>query len=182
MTVPVEPAAVDVQHLAAIRRNVELFLWSIAEHVVGEGAVVLDVAPQDHAGIRPFLPSSVRLETLDLDESSGATYIGDITQHNAAVPDQRFDCIVCTEVLEHTLQPFDAVAEMRRMLRPGGILAITVPFNFRVHGPLPDCWRFTEHGLRALLTDFDLVSLDQLETPGRPLMPIQLTAVARRPA
>ena len=59
---------------------------------------------------------------------------------------------------------------------------LTTPFNFRIHGPLPDCWRFTEHGLRALLTDFEIVTLDAVETPGRPLMPVHYRTVARRPA
>jgi hypothetical protein len=47
---------------------------------------------------------------------------------------------------------------------------------------LPDCWRFTEHGLRALLRDFELEELTATETPGRPLMPIHYAIVARRPA
>ena len=59
---------------------------------------------------------------------------------------------------------------------------LTTPFNFRIHGPLPDCWRFTEHGLRALLTDFEIVTLDAVETPDRPLMPVHYRTVARRPA
>jgi 2-polyprenyl-3-methyl-5-hydroxy-6-metoxy-1,4-benzoquinol methylase len=84
-------------------------------------------------------------------------------------------------VLEHTLQPFDAVREMRRMLKAGGILALTTPFNFRIHGPLPDCWRFTVHGLKALLRDFDEVEVRELATPGRDLMPIHYTATARKP-
>ncbi len=85
-------------------------------------------------------------------------------------------------MLEHTLQPFDAVAELRRLLAPGGHLVLTTPFNFRIHGPLPDCWRFTEHGLRALLADFEIVAIDAVETPDRPLMPIHYRTVARRPA
>jgi len=53
-----------------------------------------------------------------------------------------------------------------------------VPFNFRIHGPLPDCWRFTEHGLRELLKKFSTVKIDQIDTPNRDLMPIHYTVIA----
>jgi hypothetical protein len=61
-----------------------------------------------------------------------------------------------------------------------GSTLITTPFNFRIHGPLPDCWRFTEHGLRALLKDFTIVSLEQTETVGRVLMPVHYRVIVRK--
>jgi SAM-dependent methyltransferase len=41
--------------------------------------------------------------------------------------DGSFDVVVCTEVLEHLFAPQIAVAELRRVLRPGGTLIVTVP-------------------------------------------------------
>jgi len=38
-----------------------------------------------------------------------------------------FDCIVNTEVIEHTLAPMDVIPELYRVLRPGGVLVLTVP-------------------------------------------------------
>ena len=152
---------------------------AIARWVTGD-SIVLDVAPQDHAGVRPLLPAGAVLETLDLDPSAGATYTADLCVSNDNVPSDRFDCLFCTEVLEHTLQPFDAVRELRRVLAPGGRLVVSVPFNLRIHGPLPDCWRFTEHGLRSLLRDFADVEIEGIETPDRPLMPIHYTATATK--
>jgi SAM-dependent methyltransferase len=175
------PAQIDVDHLAAIRASVERFQRAAVARWVTPGRVVLDIAPQDHAGVRQLLPEGAVLETLDIDPLAGATYTADLCATNDHVPGERFDCIFCTEVLEHTVQPFDAVAELRRLLRPGGHLILTVPFNLRIHGPLPDCWRFTEHGLRALLRNFTDLELEAVETPDRPLMPIHYTVVAERP-
>ena len=140
-----------------VRESVEARMRVAAAGYVRPGDVVLDVAPQDHAGSAPLLPraSWSRRSTSTL--RPGATYTADLCRHNPEIPAGRFDVVVCTEVLEHTLQPFDAVAELRRLLAPGGHLMLTTPFNFRIHGPLPDCWRFTEHGLRALLTEFEIV-------------------------
>ena len=179
---PITPAQMDVDHLAVIRRSVEEFQRAAIERWVHPGGIVLDVAPQVHAGVATMVPEGTSVETLDLDPEAGATYTADLCERNEHVPAERFDCIFCTEVLEHTLQPFDAARELWRLLRPGGRLLLSSPFNFRIHGPLPDCWRFTEHGLRALLREFDEVEIQGVETPGRPLMPIHYTVSAARPA
>ena len=175
------PSEMDVAHLDIIRESVVNFIASVAKQYSRPGARLLDIAPQDHEGARPFFPLDVTVETFDVDPTSGCTYIGDICATNEALAAATFDYVVCTEVLEHTLNPFAAVAEIHRILKPGGMLFASTPFNFRIHGPLPDCWRFTRHGLQALLKDFDLVALDEVETPGRPLAPIHYTVVAQRP-
>jgi len=175
------PAQIDIDHLAIIRASVERFQRQATARWVTPRSTVLDIAPQAHAGIRALLPTGAVLETLDIDPSASATYTADLCARNDHVPAGRFDCVFCTEVLEHTVQPFDAVAELHRVLRPGGRLILTVPFNFRIHGPLPDCWRFTEHGLRALLRSFTDLELEGIETPDRPLMPIHYTVIAARP-
>lgn len=172
----------DIVHLEMVRANVGDFLRRVLSKELTSMRRVLDVAPQDHAGARPYLSPAVQLETLDIDASANATYTADLCAGAPEIPDGTFDAIVCTEVLEHTLDPFAAAATMHRLLRPRGRLVLSCPFNLRIHGPLPDCWRFTEHGLRSVLRDFEIEELRALETPDRPLMPIHYTVVARRPA
>lgn len=175
------PSAIDVEHLALLRQNVSDFMRACAKQYGTTPGRLLDIAPQIHEGAAPFFSHLMSvIETLDIDPSARPTYVADITQYNAAIPDGCFDYVVCTEVLEHTLNPFSAAAEIYRILRPGGYLFVSVPFNFRIHGPLPDCWRFTEHGLRALLSQYMIIELSALETPDRPLMPIHYTVVARK--
>ncbi len=83
------------------------------------------------------------------------------------------------EILEHTIDPFGAVKEMRRILKHEGYLLVSAPLNWRIHGPIPDCWRFTEHGFKVLLRDFDIIEIDILETPGRDLFPIHYNVLAK---
>lgn len=42
-------------------------------------------------------------------------------------PAASFDFVICTEAIEHTPDPAKAVAELCRVLKPGGTLALTVP-------------------------------------------------------
>lgn len=174
----------DKAHLALLRNNIEAFMARVGGeggYVGAAGGVLLDVAPQDHRGARPFFPPSVRIETLDIDPQSGADHIADLCACAEVIGRERFDFIVCTEVLEHTRQPFDATRNILEMLKPGGMVFVSTPFNFRIHGPLPDCWRFTEHGLRELFKEYEILELTALESEDRFLMPIQYTLVARRP-
>ncbi len=41
--------------------------------------------------------------------------------------DGEFDVVIAAEVLEHVHEDAAAIAELRRVLRPGGLLAVTVP-------------------------------------------------------
>ena len=51
-------------------------------------------------------------------------------------PDQSFDRVIASEVLEHIWADERAMAELNRILRPGGKLAVTVPTRF----PERVCW------------------------------------------
>jgi SAM-dependent methyltransferase len=57
--------------------------------------------------------------------------VSDITE--IPEPDASFDCILCTEVLEHVPDPVKVLKEFRRLLKPGGILLITAPFCSLTH-------------------------------------------------
>ena len=148
-------SSMDIDHLALIRASVTDFMKSASRYADRPGEL-LDVAPQVHAGAKPFF-TDAKISTLDIDPNSGATFIADICKNNSdLIPDGAFDWVVCTEVLEHTLNPFAAVSELKRVLKSGGLLFASSPFNFRIHGPLPDCWRFSEHGWKALMSFAEL--------------------------
>ena len=51
-------------------------------------------------------------------------------------PDDTFDRVICSEVFEHIPDDTGAMAEIRRVLKPGGVLAATVPSWF----PEKVCW------------------------------------------
>jgi len=170
----------DQDHLVIIRKNVADFINHCSQRYDTDSSkLLLDIAPQDYQGAKAFFQCIVK--TLDINPSSDADYIADICADNSTlIPDNTFDFVLCTEVLEHTLNPFRATEEIFRILKPDGLLFLSVPFNLRIHGPLPDCWRFTEHGLRALLTGFTILSLEEVATPGRDLMPIHYTVIAKK--
>lgn len=74
--------------------------------------------------------SDVGLQSANWD-TSGIDIVSDIT--SIPVSDESFDVILCTEVLEHIPDPISALKEFYRILRPDGILIITVPFCSFTH-------------------------------------------------
>src|SRR5262245_42053784 len=106
----------DIDHLAIVRENVVRFMKRAAALYATQPGRLLDIAPQVHEGARPFFPASIVVETFDIDPAAGCTYTGDICQRNDFLADRSFEYIVCTEVLEHTLQPFGAADELWRLL------------------------------------------------------------------
>ncbi|MHA6287101.1 class I SAM-dependent methyltransferase [Maricaulis sp. CAU 1757] len=55
-------------------------------------------------------------------------------------PDASFDRIICSEVLEHVDDPDTVLAEIERLLKPGGRFAVSVPRYW----PEAICWRLSE--------------------------------------
>lgn len=74
-------------------------------------------------------------------------------------PDEEFDGILCTEVLEHLHTPSVAIGEMHRVLKKGGTLLLTTRFIFPLHDVPGDYYRFTRYGLEYLLKDFKIIEL-----------------------
>ena len=61
------------------------------------------------------------------------------------------DTVLCTEVLEHLPRPDTCLAEMARVLKPGGRLLLTVPFMQPLHELPSDYYRFTPSSLEHLV-------------------------------
>jgi len=74
-------------------------------------------------------------------------------QHLDDVPADRFDLAILDQTLEHVPDPEQALAEVRRVLKSGGVAIVTTPFLVPVHGTesYGDFTRWTPQGLAALL-------------------------------
>lgn len=112
---------------------------------------VLDVG----CGAKPyypfFEPYADAYVGVDVSENANADLVG--TVESLPVEDASFDVVLCTQVLEHCDDPARAVAELRRVVKPGGrVLAST--HGVMVYHPSPvDYWRWTHTGLERLFRE-----------------------------
>jgi SAM-dependent methyltransferase len=86
-----------------------------------------DICQYDGVGNNQGLHTNA-WDTKKIDIVSDITDITDIPE-----PDKSFDVILCSEVFEHLPDPLKALNEFSRLLKPGGILIVTAPFNSLVH-------------------------------------------------
>ena len=94
----------------------------------------------------------------DIEPHDGLTdVIGDI--HEAPFDDNSFDCIFAIEVMEHLENPFLFKKEIKRMLKKGGSMVLTVPFIFHMHADPFDYWRPTKMALSELFDACDELSI-----------------------
>lgn len=76
--------------------------------------------------------------------------------HEMPLPRDCFDAVVVQAVLEHVIAPERVVAEIQRVLKPGGMVYAETPFMQQVHEGPYDFTRFTESGHRYLFRRFSL--------------------------
>jgi hypothetical protein len=125
------------------------------------GSRLIDVG----AGNSPYreLFDHVRYESTDWEHSvhPGARAVDHVgPAHDLPVPDAAYDAVLCTQVLEHVPNPDAVIAELYRVLRPGGRLYLTVPLAWELHELPFDFYRYTPHGLAHILGGAGFVELE----------------------
>ncbi len=147
------------QKKAAFKANTILHkirrMWappSPSLNVVGGARRVIQAMPQGAAilevgsGIRRLREDIVNLE-VDLFANVDIVAPGD------EIPflDNTFDLVISQAVLEHVQEPEQVVAEMLRVLRPGGQIYVEIPFLQGYHADPNDYQRYTLRGIEHLL-------------------------------
>ena len=145
-------------HLAPIWKDLEeVFLTCSGK--------VLDVG----CGLQPYRPmlGPAVTEYVGIDregELTNPTVVGDA--YPLPFDDESFDYVLATQVYEHVPEPERAVAEAKRVLKPGGQLIFCVPGVWPTHEAPHDYWRYTRHGIEALVTRQNFKMLELREQGG----------------
>jgi SAM-dependent methyltransferase len=148
----------DTQDLYWIRNSILRELKNALPLFHGE---FLDIG----CGVQPYrqlvtnTPSRVtRYIGMDLGGQKVKTYSGvppDLEWNGRTIPlaDGSVDCAMATEVLEHCPDPLAVLRESHRVMRPGGVFFLTVPFLWPLHDVPYDEQRYTPFALERLLRD-----------------------------
>jgi SAM-dependent methyltransferase len=122
---------IERHRLALIRR----FMGDVRGRNVAEvgsgGGHVLRMFPQ--ASLTAIDVSGVQLEVAkkNLDGYDARFIKGEVDKLD--LPAASYDRVICTEVLEHVVDPEAVLAAIARLLRPAGVAVITVPNDPLIH-------------------------------------------------
>lgn len=135
---------------------------------------ILDVGAGDR-WIQAHLSQDVHYVALDYPTTGRDMYGAkpDVFADAAHLPfdDGVFDAVICLEVLEHVRAPQLVLDEIARVLRPGGVVWLSMPFLYPIHDAPHDYQRFTQYGLRR-----------DVEASGLGLLEVEKTLHALRTA
>lgn len=128
---------------------------------------VLDVGAGESPW-REWLPKHCRYVGLDVEHFTafGMTEVQGIRHYDGRhIPfeDRTFSGAICIEVLEHAEDPDGLLSEIKRVLKPGAPLLLSVPWSARRHHVPYDFHRFTREQLDRMLrrNGFDVVRIDE---------------------
>jgi SAM-dependent methyltransferase len=138
-----------------LRRRRQIFEAGL-DRLTGSALSVLDIGGR----LQPYRPllgiRTKRYVAVDLQ----MTPLVNVGAAAEALPfrDAQFDFVICTQVFEYLPDPRLAVAEIKRVLRQGGVLFLSAPSVF-LRDNDKECWRFLPEGLRHLLREFETVEV-----------------------
>lgn len=147
------------------RWSVDHFVWDSIPKYAHEGSVVLDAGAGPH-------------RYRDCIKGTGATYVATDFEHvfsegspdsydficsldDIPRPNDSYDVVLNTQVLEHVSDPQKVIDELFRVLKPGGKLLLTTNQMFWVHHAPYNYFYFTAYGLKLLFerAGFDVDSI-----------------------
>ena len=163
-----------------MRGNIREFVRAVAETltipqpVVEIGALLVDGQPYD-ADLRPLF-AGADYTGCDIRPGPGVDRLEDI--HRLTFASDSLGTVLVLETLEHVKNPLQAMAEVRRVLRPGGLAVISSCMDFPVHEHPADYWRFPPQGFDLLLEAF---SPRRVYVQGVSVFPHSLAGVGLKP-
>jgi SAM-dependent methyltransferase len=109
------------------------------------------------ADLRPFFPGKTYIGC-DMRPGPGVDLV--LNLHEIDLPDETAGCVLSLDTLEHVEEPWTALREMYRILKPNGIVVISSVMKFPIHDYPHDYWRFTPKAFESLLKPFDGAIVD----------------------
>lgn len=146
MALPASPTA------GAMRRESNAVLRRICAPLSGRVLSIGSGHDMDKEGglYREYFPACDSYTRLDFDNSNHPDIVGDAQNMRGLVADRSCDVVFSIWALEHIPDVRATLAEIRRILRPGGVFVFGLPLNVDFHAFPHDYHRFTLDGIREL--------------------------------
>ena len=127
------------------------------------GKDIIEVGAYDLDGsLRPYVQKlkPKKYVGIDIAAGPGVDFVADVTNLLNHFNYGSFDMVIATEVLEHVKFWRRAVSTLKHIIKPGGIVIITVPSKgCGFHGCPEDHWRYEIEDIKTIFSDFIIEEL-----------------------
>lgn len=120
---------------------------------VAKDALVIDIGSYNVNGCYRDLFSTQTYVGLDQVKGPNVDIVLE-SPFNFPLFDNSVDVVISGNTLEHVTMPWKLVLEMDRVLKHGGLMALTVPWGHAYHKYPIDCWRFSPDALSILFGEW----------------------------
>ncbi|MAV60989.1 MAG: hypothetical protein CMQ83_01335 [Gammaproteobacteria bacterium] len=145
--------------LLPTRRPLYKYLKSIASNY--KNLDILEIGSGDttlNQSAEPIFHNASSFIQTDINDNYDHKYL-DITGQIQI--EEKFDLVLCANVLEHVFDTTSAIKNLNYLLKEKGHLLVSVPFIYPLHDEPEDFWRFTEHALKKLFSDFIILEINR---------------------
>ena len=115
-----------------------------------------------------YADKKIAIISFDIYNSAFVDFVADV--HSIPLTTASVDAVWIQAVLEHILSPEQAVAEILRVLKPGGFVYAETPFMQQVHEKAYDFTRFSHSGHRWLFRQFEEIDSGPVGGAGTQLL------------
>jgi SAM-dependent methyltransferase len=119
--------------------------------------------------VAPFEARGGRFLHLDMKEAEGVDLVGDLADptFQEKVKALEIKAVLCSNLLEHVADPQAVCRLLTEIVRPGGIVILTVPYRYPYHDdPIDTMFRPTAERLAHMMTGCELVNAEVVTIEG----------------
>jgi SAM-dependent methyltransferase len=149
-----------------VRADSNRWLQTHCKDVVGAVLSIGSLDDGDGEGrkYRDYFPGARSYTTSEVVPMEGCDLVIDV-RSMPEMTSASYDCIYCSGVLEHVDEFRKGFDEITRILKPGGILLLGLPFRQAIHMAPQDFWRFSEYGIKYLLKEsYEILAMAEIGT------------------
>ena len=136
-----------------------------------KGKDVVEVGSRDVNGsLRSIITAwgANRYIGLDILQGPGVDVVCRAEEVTDKLGENSFDIVISTEMLEHIENWREAISNIKRVCKPGGIVLLTTRSQgYGYHGYPYDFWRYGTDDMKEIFADFEILELEEdPEAPG----------------
>ena len=116
----------------------------------------LEIGVEKHQNLKIIFGISnlERMDRINLISGINVDHVMDLVEDSIDHLKNQYDFVICSNTLEHTFDIHEAIKRLFELVKPGGLIYISMPFLHGLHLEPYDYWRITPYALEKILSKY----------------------------